>query len=346
MKNHPNHPNPTLVFAGLFLAVLGGIEARGQEGVRERLPGRQSGSSQVIGGDQLIAQADAPPVAAVARTRTAAIELKKARELLTRHSSIQARIVEQVSLGDRSYKAEGRYLQLALKPGAWQMRMELLLKVGESEGSLLEVCNGSVLWTRTEIDAGGGMRKTGKSAKDRKKELTVTRRNVQRILDAARKSGDFSEQTETDLLVDLGLGGLPALLASLEQDMKFGAVKEEVFRDRPVLLITGTWSEAVSARMRRPGPGGSLGLLPPTVPDQMKLYLDKETGFPYRLLYLKRVPNRDLLKPMLTLDFRDVVLNEPISPTEFEYEPPQGVEIDLTNNWLERFAPQSAPAGK
>ncbi|RPI82501.1 MAG: hypothetical protein EHM42_09400 [Planctomycetaceae bacterium] len=282
----------------------------------------------------------------MARTRTAAMELKKARELLTRHSSIQARIVEQVSLGDRSYKAEGRYLQLALKPGAWQMRMELLLRVGESEGSLLEVCNGSVLWTRTEIDAGGGTRKASKSAKDRKKELTVTRRNVQQILDAARKSGDFSEQTETDLLVSLGLGGIPALLASIEQDMKLGGVKEEVFREKPVLLITGTWSEAASGRMRRPGPGGAPGLLPPTVPDQMRLYLDKETGFPYRLLYLKRIPNRDVLKPMLTLDFRDVVLNEPISPTEFEYEPPQGVEVDLTNVYLEQFAPQGGSSKK
>ncbi|MCY2967526.1 MAG: hypothetical protein NT069_28500 [Planctomycetota bacterium] len=302
MKTRRSLRNPTWMLLTLTVLTTGTGISWGQSdaGTAPR------GQSQPDSGQRLLAQADERPAAPVAtKIRTAAAELKRSRELLTKHSTIRARIIEQVTLAERSYRAEGRYLQLALKPGDWQMRMELVLKVGDSEGSLLEVCSGTVL------------------------------------LDAARRSGDFSEQTETDLLTGMGLGGLPALLASLEQNMKLGTVKEETYRDRPVNVISGTWSESVAARMTRPGPGGGPGLLPPTVPDQMRLYLDKETGFPYRLLYLKKVPNRDVLKPMLTLDFRDVVLNEPIPSSEFDYKPPTDVQpVELTNFYIEQFAPQ------
>lgn len=299
----------------------------------------RSSESQVVSSQRLIAQAEArPKPPGEGKPLTAASELKRSRDQMLRYSSIRARIVEQVTLAEKSYRAEGRYLQLALKPGDWQMRMELAMKVGESEGSLLEVCNGTVLWTLTQIDAGAG----GKKKDPKNREVMLTRRNVQQILDAARKTGDFSEQTESDLLTSMGLGGLPALLTSLEQDMKLGSVKEETLRDRPVLVISGTWSEPVAARMRRPGPGGSPGLLPPTVPDQVRIYLDKETGFPYRLLYLKKSPNRDVLKPMLVLDFRDVVLNEPIPASEFDYTPPQDVQSqDVTTQIIEGFAPNA-----
>ncbi len=316
MKTHRNLCNRFLLTLALTVGCVGESVVRAQS---ESAPDRTE-EAQPVAPQRLIAQSEGrPKPPGDGKTLTAAAELKRSRDQMLRHASIRARIVEQVTLADRSYRAEGRYLQLALKPGDWQMRMELAIKVGESEGSLLEVCNGTVLWTLTQIDAGGG----GKKKDPKNREVILTRRNVQQILDAARKTGDFSEQTESDLLTSMGLGGLPALLTSLEQDMKLGSVKEETLRDRPVLVISGTWSEPVAARMRRPGTGGSPGLLPPTVPDQVRIYLDKETGFPYRLLYLKKAPNRDVLKPMLVLDFRDVVLNEPIPASEFDYTPPQ-----------------------
>lgn len=336
MKTHRNLCNRFLLTLALTVGCVGESVVRAQS---ESAPDRTE-EAQPVAPQRLIAQSEGrPKPPGDGKTLTAAAELKRSRDQMLRHASIRARIVEQVTLADRSYRAEGRYLQLALKPGDWQMRMELAIKVGESEGSLLEVCNGTVLWTLTQIDAGGG----GKKKDPKNREVILTRRNVQQILDAARKTGDFSEQTESDLLTSMGLGGLPALLTSLEQDMKLGSVKEETLRDRPVLVISGTWSEPVAARMRRPGTGGSPGLLPPTVPDQVRIYLDKETGFPYRLLYLKKAPNRDVLKPMLVLDFRDVVLNEPIPASEFDYTPPQDVQPqEVTNQIIEGFAPAAA----
>jgi hypothetical protein len=281
----------------------------------------------------------------VARPRSAALEMKRAREKLLECSSIQARIVETVAVADgselppRSYKAEGRYLQTSLKPGDWHMRLELVLKAGNAEGSLLEVCDGGVLWSRTQVDTG---RQQGKRGDKDEKEQTVTRRNVNQILEAARKLG---EESEAALVANMGLGGLPALLASLERDMRFGSVTEETLRDRPVYVLQGTWSERMASALRGRGEGGS-ALLPPFVPDGARLYLDRETGFPHRILYLKRIPGRNAVRPMLTLDFLNVVLNEPINPSEFLYTPPEGVkEVELTQYFLDRLTPPDAAGG-
>jgi outer membrane lipoprotein-sorting protein len=71
-----------------------------------------------------------------------------------------------------------------------------------------------------------------------------------------------------------------------------------------------------------------------------RIYLDRETGFPHRILYLKKVPGRDVQRPMLTLDFLDVVLNEPINKSEFEYEPPAGVTpVEQTKAFVDMLVP-------
>jgi outer membrane lipoprotein-sorting protein len=78
--------------------------------------------------------------------------------------------------------------------------------------------------------------------------------------------------------------------------------------------------------------------LPAFVPDAVRVYLDRETGFPLRFLYLKKIPNRDVQRAMLTFDFLDVAINQPIDPNEFLYEPPTGVQpVELTNFFLDQL---------
>lgn len=263
------------------------------------------------------------------KPRSAAAELRLAREQILKYNSIQAKVVETVAIFDRSFKAEGRYLQTGLRANDWHMRLEMALKVGESDGSLLEVCDGDVLWTSTQIDTGK------KSSRKEKKDQTVTRRNVTQILAAARKS---SEETEKLLITSLGLGGVPALLAAIEQDMKLTGVKEDTLRDRPVMVVQGTWSEAFASRVFGQQPQQASVALPSFVPDAVRVYLDKETGFPLRFLYLKKIPNREVQRAMLTFDFLDVAINQPIDPSEFLYEPPTGVQpVELTNFFLDQL---------
>ena len=123
-----------------------------------------------------VIQADDDAAAPEGRKRTPASELKHAREQLLKASSVSATVVETITLFDKTYKAEGKYLQkTSPRPNEWNMRLELRVKLGESAGSLLEVCDGEVLWTRTEIDFG-----KKRERRDRK-ELTLTRRNIAEI---------------------------------------------------------------------------------------------------------------------------------------------------------------------
>jgi hypothetical protein len=261
---------------------------------------------------------------------TPASELKRARERLLKATSVSATVVETITLFEKSFKAEGKYLQqVSPRPNEWNMRLELVVKVGEAGGSLLEVCDGEVLWTRTELDFGR------KSEQGKRKETTLTRRNVAEIMGAARRLGD--PQQEAALIATFGLGGLPALLAALEQDMKFSAeMKEETLRDRPVVVVSGSWSDAFASRLRGTAGQGAPSLLPAFVPDSVRLYIDRETGFPHRVQYLKKVAGRNVARPMLTLDFLDVALNEPVNKNEFDYEPPERVPvIDQTKAFVD-----------
>ena len=269
-----------------------------------------------------------PEAEAQARHAIALRQLQQARNLLAQQSSVRARMVETISIFDHTIKADGRYLQgnLNLKSNDRLIRMELKMKVADTVGSLLEVCDGQVLWTRHDIG----------------KDVTITRRNVTQILDAAAKHGGIPAH---QLIADLGLGGIPALLASFERVMRFNGIRQETIRNREVDVIQGTWTDTMLSKWQFPRqPDQPAAPLPIYIPDLARIYLDRETGFPHRVLYLKRIPNRDTLRPMLTLDFLDVVLNQPIDKSEFDYVPPSSpAAIELTPQYLSQFATPAAP---
>lgn len=275
--------------------------------------------------------------------RSPAAEIKQAREQLLKVKSIAAKVSEKVDLLDKSFKAEGRYLQMGLRENDWKMRLELAVKIGSASGSLLEVCDGELLWMRSEIETGRRKDKKEGAKKD-PRDTAITRRNVTKILNAARKLPDKSY--ETGLITSLGLGGLPALLASAEQNMKFSSVKETTLRDMPMIVVEGTWNESFAQKLRGAAGQGqpASAMLPPAAPDSVRIYIDRGTGFPHRIMYLKKIAGRDVQKPMLTLDFLDVEINQPISGSEFEYVPPKDVTpIELTQGFLDQLAPQTSP---
>ncbi|MBI5761267.1 MAG: hypothetical protein HZA46_22375 [Planctomycetales bacterium] len=253
-------------------------------------------------------------------------ELERAMHSVGQYSSVQARIVETIQLPERSIKAEGRYLQGNMGARDYRMRLELKLKVGSQTGSLLEVCDGQILWTRHEIG----------------NQPIVTRRNIQEILKAAERSAPIPH---TILISNMGLGGLTALLGSMHLSMNFQGIKPDELRDRPVFVIQGAWKDEYVALWRgvrqnqdKAYPDG----LPSFVPDLVWLSVDQENGFPHRIQYRKRIPGRTVSQPILTLDYLDVVLNEPLSVQEFEFkEPDRPTPIDRTDEFIKQFVPQS-----
>jgi hypothetical protein len=226
--------------------------------------------------------------------------------------SIRARIVERVAISGRKFRLEGSYLQ------GTDLRLRLELKVipekppSQVAGTLLEVCNGTILWANFEVG----------------KQTRITRRDVSQILAASKTNGQLNFST-----VELGLGGLPALLASLDRWMKFDSVTQQEITGRKFTVLSGAWKEAclkeLLAKMSKQH-------LPEHVPDSVRIYLETESLFPRRIAFLKHRGNQ--VESLVELDLFDIVLNGPLDEHQFEYAPPDGARpVDVTTEYVQQL---------
>lgn len=288
------------------------------------------GGLVILGGGSVpfLTAAQTPPAAQPAdskddKTDAAAAEaglayLRKAHEALVQHTSIQADLVEQVAIGDRRFQIEGSYLGAGLK-----LRLEFKVQIaGGASGALLEVCDGDVLWSRIDLPD----------------SRRVTRRDVRQILKAVTTSKSVPDGV---LLAELGLGGLPALLSSLERTMNFTLLREETIGDRPLVVLRGAWKPEFAGRW----PRDAQGQLPSYIPDEVRVFFDRETQFPARLLYLKQEAGSKGLDPLVSLEFRNVVLGGPVKEQQFLFVPPDDVAPqDITRQYLDQIQQANAPA--
>jgi hypothetical protein len=162
---------------------------------------------------------------------------------------------------------------------------------------------------------------------------------VKQILAAAK-----STQAKSTVAAELGLGGLPALLAAIEQTIEFEAPMKTTIESREFFVLEGTWKAPIAAQFQKqaqqyPSPTSEKRPLPAHIPDLVRLYLDAETKFPYRIRYLKRsaLPG-EAPAPVLTIDFRDIVVNASLDPSEFRYTAPQDAQVnDITKMYLQQL---------
>ncbi len=245
--------------------------------------------------------------------------LSSAREKLLGFHSIRAKIVETVAVGDRRFKAEGSYVQ----GSALKLRLEFKVTSQSSTGSILEVCDGQVLWSRYTI---------GDS-------LRISRRDVQQILDAARAA---TKAPNAMAVAELGLGGLPSLLASIDESMTFHTLRDDEIDDQRFKVLEGGWNQQFLDSWKAANPK-SPDKLADHIPDAVRIYLDAATYAPRRILYLKWDDEKQVNRPMVTVDFVDLVLNAPVSNDEFYFVPPDNVTPeDITPMYLERLRPAGA----
>ncbi|MFK7778191.1 MAG: hypothetical protein QM501_08730 [Gimesia sp.] len=242
--------------------------------------------------------------------------LKKSREKLLSYSSIRAQITETVNIGPKSFVIIGSYLQ----GKDFKLRLEFQVqshkKNGKPVGTLLEICDGQVLWAEHTIN----------------ENSRVTRRDVQAIL----KHAELNPKIASNMLVaQLGLGGLPGLLAAIQKNMKFQSVADKTVNGKTLTVLNGTWKDKFLAQWKGGDPTAPVQL-PAYVPDAIRLYIDPQSLFPRRIVYLKKINNT--LESMVTLNFTKVKLNAPIDKAEFSYEPPDGVfPADITNQYLKQI---------
>lgn len=257
-----------------------------------------------------------PDSAGVEGSASAAELLKQSRQRLLDYQPIKARVIEKVQIGERRFTMTGNYV----RGKDLRLLLEFQVQIGDATASLKEICDGQVLWTRHQIGD----------------HVRLIRRDVDKILKAAAKNADVPQNL---LIADLGLGGLSGLLASLERTMTFNSKNTEQVGEHRFTVIEGTWNEQFAARWAPPD-DKSANAFPEYVPDRVRVYFDENT-FPRRILYLKKHASRDIYRPMVSLDFEDVVLNASVDNNEFVYVPPDDVDErqDVTNDFLQQLAP-------
>jgi hypothetical protein len=134
--------------------------------------------------------------------------VRAAREQLSKWQSIQANVVQRVDVGDRKFTASGRFLAGEFP----RTRLEYEVTIGNTVGTLLEVCDGQVLHIERRIaDADQTPSKTVAPVADpltetkdeSKPTIEAVRRDVQRILRATTSTEGAAMSLHA---ADIGLG--------------------------------------------------------------------------------------------------------------------------------------------
>jgi hypothetical protein len=254
---------------------------------------------------------------APAESAEAVALLEQARQRIRSFQSVKADLTETVLIGPRRFRAEGSYLQR----GEAEVLFEFTLTVKGANGkplngSLLEVCNGQILWMSYQVGS----------------DVQVTRRDIAQIMEAAKQSPSIEGEL---LSSQLGLGGIAGLLASLQRSMTFESLTEEIVDGNPYRMIAGGWSQKYLRKLKSLGSGEDF-VLPDYIPDRVRIFFDVNTDFPRRILYLKSIEGKS--QPMLALDFFNVQTNVPISNDAFLFAPPPDVlPQDITQEVISRI---------
>ncbi|MEZ6128033.1 MAG: hypothetical protein R3C59_05090 [Planctomycetaceae bacterium] len=289
--------------------------------------------------------------------KPAAPELKKSEftadqvfnrvaETLDGVDSLSCDISQTVMLSGQKFQAVGRYVQASGNRMRLEYRLfpigalsaqdaELLALDSDAPdvsdrkvtGSLEQVSDGSVLWS--------------KWVNGPQKQLT--RRNIREIVEAV---GDLPNYSAARSLQDLGVGGLQTLMSQLQVGMDFGEVREQPAGETNLLVLAGRWNQ--KTRQEIFGLQDASAALPDYIPDYVRVYVDAAAGLPRRIQYLKKHPNPEesKVRPVVTLDLRNIKLNETVSDDTFQFDRAADDDIkeqDLTAQVIEGIKKVATP---
>ncbi|GIW86803.1 MAG: hypothetical protein KatS3mg108_1127 [Isosphaeraceae bacterium] len=193
----------------------------------------------------------------------------------------------------------------------------------------------------------------GQTFKDYRRVLDVQQMTtfqmepVLRILDAPDADAEFRRQ----VVAQLGMAGPEALLEGLRRTARFDQMSEETWNDRPVRVIRGLWKDREALALPANQTAQlQAGFLPSYVPSHITLWLDRETGWPWKLQMQGKLPSvlreERILGPdgrpigrktsqskdrpsTLTLSY--TLVDRPIDPNEFFFEAPPNISVqDIT----------------
>lgn len=287
-------------------------------------------SSQVTGNKEVAKLApDRSSDCGGAAARGQNLVARAAKRLLVA-PGLEVKTRQSVRMFGQKLVGSGNYCQLTNGPKLF-LKLDLKLHVGDQVRSLRQISDGDSLW---EIRA-------------QRDSHTFSHVNLGRLREVA---------SQTDPMVPpsywMALGGLPRMMAKLEEMFSFETPQEATIGDHPVWRVEGAWKRSMLAKML-PGQGDAilagdpvnLAKLPEQLPHGVTLVLGRDQVvplFPYRFSFYRNVDNQENGEvervAMVTWELFELRVRPELRPRDFDFRPAADQEFqELTDNHVDRL---------
>ncbi len=267
--------------------------------------------------------------------------LHQAITQLEARSWVSARMRQDVQLFGQRLRGEGLYWQ----GPQLQMRSEIRTRLPRSRKTavLLQVCDGQILWQYRDLA-------------DQRELNWIDAQRVVRAWNQAQHEGRTIEPG----VRFLGIGGLPQLLRTLADDVRFEqlATLADPQGSAGDFVLIGRWRPETLVRMlppnRRPTEGQrpQARNLPEHLPDRVEIRLRRSDLFPVAIRWARMdrgealpappdgqgpPPRNDAGKTLMRIEFHDITLDKPLPAEGFRYRPgPRIPTRNITEEYLGR----------
>ena len=265
--------------------------------------------------------------------------LRNAVQAVATESNLQASVRHKINLFSQQLVGTGHYSQFGEGP-IKRLRLELKTQVGKTTTSITQVCDGRHLWLRENFpDSVQLSRIDVRQVRTRLEQLQLQRAN----------QTDQTDQTSIPQLnwgANIAMGGLPRVLAAVEDSFKFSDVRRTTFEDVPVWVIVGQWKPEVRDkiqsrfRVRR-------GNLMTHMPNAVRIVLGRDKQFQYfprEIQYLRVVEGATeefvTATALVTLQFYDYTRKVTMNRSQFDYQRGDQIIVDRTRAFLEKYLPE------
>jgi hypothetical protein len=185
---------------------------------------------------------------------------------------IAAKIEQDVDMLNQKFKLEGAFY----KDTGHRIRLELNLvgMVGDSNSTMLQVCDGKVLWD---------FQRVLKMESYRKREITpILKKLEDPVLD---------ENFRILVISNLGFGGPEAMLSGLRKAVLFDQISEEKLDGVDVWVIGGKWRDRSTLIDLNGRPLSPTAPLPPYIPSNVRVFIGKIDAWPYKIEMIGNAPS-------------------------------------------------------
>ncbi len=243
---------------------------------------------------------------------------------------VSADLTEKIEMLSQDFSLKGRYI----KDTDHRIYFKLALDgLGDSPGTMLQVCDGTILWDFQQVLNAQSYRKL---------EIAPILKRLE--------TNELEPELREQILTQLGFAGPDALLVGLRKAVRFNQKEVATLDGRAVTIIRGEWKDRTGLVGPNQQPLPPTAPLPAYIPSLVAIWLGTEDGWPYKVELVGKKPselqadNRRIgpdgrpigrkaaapsVKPSrVTLVYSNVNLAPETKPEDFAFQAPPGATVE------------------